>query len=134
MLLSKRLQKLSTSSKKFFLSSVQKIFYGKTYAGKRTDKAPATLGTKSVSQAYVKKESSNSKSYHCMIYRHALASKMLLAPLREVLDQTILMVNFVIGEALNSGLFEQLCTDMDADHNVLFHTNTRRLSRGNATK
>ena len=70
-----------------------------------------------------------------MIYRHALASKTLPPPLREVLDQTVRMVNFVKGGALNSRLFKQLCIDMDADHHVLlFHSNTRWLSRGNVIK
>ena len=100
-----------------------------------TDGAPAMLGTKSGFQAFVKKQNPNAKGIHCMIHRHALASKTLPPPLREVLDQTIQMVNFVKGGALNSRLFKQLCIDMDADHHVLlFHTKTRWLSRGNVTK
>ena len=70
-----------------------------------------------------------------MIHCHALASKTLPPPLREVLDQTVRMVNFVKGGALNSWLFKKLCIDMDADHHVLlFHSNTRWLSRGNVIK
>ena len=93
------------------------------------------LGTKSGFQAFVKKQNPNAKGIHCMIHRHALASKTLPPPLREVLDQTIQMVNFVKKGVLNSRLFKQLCIDMDADHHVLlFHTKTRWLSRGNVTK
>ena len=45
------------------------------------------------------------------------------------------MVNFVKRGALNSRLFKQLCNDMNTDHHVLlFHTNTRWLSRENVTK
>ena len=100
-----------------------------------TDGAPAMLGTKSGFQAYVKKQNPNTKGVHCMIHRHPLASKTLPPPLREVLDQTVRMVNFVKGGALNSRLFKQLCIDMDADNHVLlFHSNTRWLSRGNVIK
>ena len=45
------------------------------------------------------------------------------------------MVNFVKGGAFNFRLFKQLCIDMDADHHMLlFHTNTRWLSKKNVTK
>ena len=57
--------------------------------GSCTDGAPAMLGTKSGFQAYVKKQNPNTKRVHSMIHRHALASKTLPPPLREVLDQTI---------------------------------------------
>ena len=62
-----------------------------------TDGAPVMLGTKSGFQAYVKKQNPNTKGIHCMIHRHALASKTLPPPLHEVLDQTIRMVNFIKG-------------------------------------
>ena len=99
------------------------------------DGAPEILGTKPGFQAYVKKRSPNVKSVNCMIHYHVLPSKTLSAPFCEILDQTILMVNFIKGRALKSRLFKQLCTYMDANHNVLlFHTNTWSLLRGNITK
>ena len=98
------------------------------------DGVPAMLGIKYGFQAYVKKQNPNTKGVQCMIHRHALASNA-SASIREVLDQTIQMVNFVKGGALNSRLFKQLCIDIDADHHVfLFYTNTRLLLRGNITK
>ena len=66
-----------------------------------TDKALAMLETKSGFQAYDKKQSLNVKSVHCMIHYHALAFKMLLALLCEVLDETILMVHFIKERVLN---------------------------------
>ena len=54
-----------------------------------TDGAPAMLGTKSGFQAYIKKKNPNTKVVHCMIHRHALASKTLPPPLLEVLDHTV---------------------------------------------
>ena len=98
-----------------------------------TNGAPGMLGTKSKFEAFVKKQNPNAKEVHCMIHRHALASKMLSPAFREVLDQRIRMVNFVKGGALNPRLLKQYCVDMNADHRVL-QTNTWWLSRGNATK
>ena len=81
------------------------------------------LGTKSGFQAYVKKQNPTTKSLHFMIHHHALASKTFPSPLCEVLDQTLRMVNYVKGEALNSTLLKQVCIVMDSDHHVLlFHT------------
>jgi hypothetical protein len=92
-----------------------------------TDGAPAMLGTKFGFQVSVKKRAPEVKGIHCMIHRQALASKTLPAPLGNVLDQTIQIVNFV-----NSRLFKQLCIDMDAGHHLLlFHTDVQWLSRGN---
>ena len=46
------------------------------------------------------------------------------------MDQAYQIVNFVKGRALNSLLFMQLCTGMDAAHlSLLFYTNVRWLSR-----
>ena len=70
-----------------------------------TDGAPAILGTKSRFPARVEKQNPNTKGVHCMIHRHALASKTLPPPLREVFDQRIQMINFVKGGALNFRLF-----------------------------
>lgn len=93
------------------------------------------LGTKSGFQVCVKKRAPEVKGIHCMIHRQALASKTLLPPLGKVLDQTIQIVNFVKGGALNSRLLKQLRNDKDAGHHLLlFHTNVQWLSRGNVTE
>ncbi|XP_076352607.1 zinc finger BED domain-containing protein 5-like [Tachypleus tridentatus] len=100
-----------------------------------TDGAPAMLGTNSGFQVFVKMQTPKVKGIHCMIYHQALASKTLPAPLEKVLDQTIQIVNFGKGGALNLQLFSQLYTDMDAGHcHPLFHTNVQCLSRGNVTE
>ena len=122
---SKKLRKPSMSSKKVSSFFESENLLWENLCGCCTDGAPAMLGTKSGFQIYIKKQNPNTKSVHCMIHRHSLASKTLPLPLREVLDQTFRMVNFVKGGALNSRLFKQLCIDMDADHHVLlFHSNT----------
>jgi hypothetical protein len=59
------------------------------------------LGAKSGLQVRVKKRGPKVKNFYCMIHRQALAPKTLPAPLGNVLDQTIQIVNVVKGEALN---------------------------------
>ena len=47
----------------------------------------------------------------------------------------IQIVNFIKTGALNSRVFTKLCSDMDDDHLVLlYHTQTRWLSKGNVTR
>ncbi|XP_076359161.1 protein FAM200C-like [Tachypleus tridentatus] len=81
-----------------------------------TDGASAMLWTISGFQVCMKKRVPKNE-------RH---SKTLSVPQEKDLDQTIQIVNFVKGKALNLQLFKQLCTDKDASHNLLlFHTNVR---------
>ena len=61
---------------------------------------------KSEFQVYAKKQNLNTKGVHCMIHRHALASKTLPLPSREALYQTIRMVYFFKRWALNSRFFK----------------------------
>ena len=61
---------------------------------------------KSEFQVYVKKQNLNTKGVHCMIHRHALASKTLPPPSRESLYQTIRIVYFFKRWALNSRFFK----------------------------
>ena len=72
---------------------------------------------------------------HCMIHRQALASRTLPLSLKSVLDIVIATVNYVKGSALNTRLFGDLCTDMDADHhNLIYYTSIRWLSKGNLVR
>jgi hypothetical protein len=51
--------------------------------------------------------------------------------LKDILDTTVKMVNFVIARPLNSRAFSALCNDMGSDHvTLLQHTEVRWLSRG----
>ena len=84
-----------------------------------TDRAPAMLGSRSGFLKLAKKHNPNIVGIHCMIPRQALASHSL-------------PVNFVKGSALNTRLFRNLCTEMDAIHDsLLYYTAVRWLSRGN---
>jgi len=122
------LEKVST----FFVSE---NLEWKNLAGCCTDGAPAMLGCYSGFQASVKNQAPRSKGVHCMLHRQALASKTLPKSFRKVLDQMIQIVNFIKTGALTSRLFKTFCADMDSDHQVLlYHTQTRWLSKGNVTQ
>jgi hypothetical protein len=49
---------------------------------------------------------------HCSIHEEALAAKGMPGSLKDVLDTTVKMVNFVKARPLNSRVFSALCNDM----------------------
>ena len=68
---------------------------------------------------------------HYSIHREALAAKGMPDSLKDVLDTTVKMVNFVNARPLNSHVFSALCNDMGNDHvTLLQYTEVRWLSRG----
>ncbi len=67
-----------------------------------------------------------------MIHRFALASKTLPDELCKILEAVVKCVNFVKAGDLNSRLFQNLCRDMDSEHEAfLFYSKVRWLSKGN---
>ena len=107
----------------------------KNLVGCCTDGAPSLLGCHSGFRALVKRKVPKSKGVHSMLHRQVLASKTLPNALKKVLDEMIQIVNFIKAGALNSLLFKKLCMDMDSEHLVLlYHTQTRWLSKGNVTR
>ena len=55
--------------------------------------------------------------------------------IKEVLDLSIKIVNYIKAGFLNSRLFKLLCQDMESEHvALLFHTNVQWLSKGNMLK
>lgn len=97
-----------------------------------TDGAPAMLGSKSGFQKRVKEVAPNAKGVHCMIHRFALASKTLPDELCKILEAVVKCVNFVKAGSLNSRLFQNLCRDMNSEHEaLLFYSKVRWLSKGN---
>ncbi|VVC34277.1 Hypothetical protein CINCED_3A005918 [Cinara cedri] len=63
--------------------------------------------------------------------RQALASKPLPADLKDVLDDSCKVVNFIKSRHTNSRIFSLLCEDMGSLHKtLLLHTGVRWLSRG----
>ena len=50
------------------------------------------------------------------IHREALAAKGMPVSLKEVLDTTVKLVNFVKARPLNSHIFTALCSEMGSNH------------------
>ena len=78
-----------------------------------TDGAPFMLGCRSSFQILVKEKSPGVAGTHCTIHRQALMAKALPDQLKNVLDDVVKAVNFIKANALNSGLFAELCKESD---------------------
>ncbi len=88
-----------------------------------TDGAPAMPGSKSGLQKHVMEVAPNAKGVHCMIYCFALALKTLPDELCKILEEVIKCVKFVKAGAMNSRIFQNLCRDMDSEHEAfLFYS------------
>ena len=67
----------------------------------------------------------------CSIHQEALAAKGMPDSLKDVLDTTVKMVDFVKARPQNSRVFFALCNDIVSDHvTLLQHTEVHWLSRG----
>jgi len=96
-----------------------------------SDGAPAMLGCKSGFAALVKADAPHIIVTHCVLHRHALASKTLPPKLADVLNVVVKTVNYVRNHAVKHRLFKHLCSEMGSEFEVLlYHSNVRWLSRG----
>jgi hypothetical protein len=96
-----------------------------------TDGAPAMLGVRQGFTARVKQVNPNVGVVHCFLHRENLAAQRLSPDLSAVMQEVVLIVNFVKASALNSRLFEQMCVDFGSKfQHLLFYSNVRWLSRG----
>ncbi|GBM20951.1 Zinc finger BED domain-containing protein 5 [Araneus ventricosus] len=63
---------------------------------------------------------------HCCIHRQSLAAKPLPDSLKEALNQSVKVVNFIKANSTNTRLFKSLCGDMGNLHTtLLLHTEVR---------
>ena len=93
------------------------------------------LGKTSGFAALVKKEAPQVNVTHCFLHRYALALKILPENLRQVLSDSVKIVNLIRVRALNYRIFKKLCQEMGAEHEfLLYHTEFRWLSRGQVLK
>ena len=96
-----------------------------------SDGAPVMLGQKSGFSALVKADAPHIIVTHCVLHRHALATKTLPPKLAEVLKIVVQCVNYVRNSALKHRIFKELCNEMGSEFEVLlYHSNVRWLSRG----
>ncbi|KAM3844770.1 zinc finger BED domain-containing protein 5-like [Vipera latastei] len=96
-----------------------------------SDGAAAITGRASDVIAQAKRRNSSIVSNHCILHRHALASKRMSPVLHEILEDATKIINCIKSRPVNGRLFRQLCKDLDSEHNtLLFHTEVRWLSRG----
>uniref|UniRef100_A0AAQ4RQI6 DUF4371 domain-containing protein n=1 Tax=Gasterosteus aculeatus aculeatus TaxID=481459 RepID=A0AAQ4RQI6_GASAC len=96
-----------------------------------SDGAPVMLGRKSGFGALVKADAPHIIVTHCILHRHALATKTLPPKLAEVLKIVVECVNYVRNSALRHRIFSELCKEMGSEFEVLlYHSNVRWLSRG----
>ena len=92
--------------------------------------APAMLGQKSGFGALVKVDAPHITVTHCLLHRHALATKAFPPKLAEVSTIVIECVNYVRNSALKHRIFKELCNEMgSAFEALLYYSNVRWLSR-----
>ena len=67
---------------------------------------------------------------HCLLHRHALATKTFPPKFAEVLTIVVECVNYVRNSALKHRIFKELCNEMGSEFEVLlYYSNVRWLSR-----
>ncbi len=74
-----------------------------------SDGAPVMLGRKSGFGALVKADAPHIIVTHCILHKHALATKTLPPTLAEVLKIVVECVNYVRNSALRHHIFSELC-------------------------
>ena len=73
------------------------------------------LGRKSGFGALVKADAPHITVTHCLLYRHALATKTFPPKLAEVLTILVKCVNYVRNIALKHRIFKVLCNEMGSE-------------------
>lgn len=96
-----------------------------------TDGAKSMVGIIAGAVTRIKRVAKNCSSSHCILHRHALATKKMPETLKCVLDDAVKIINYIKSRPLQSRLFKILCADMGSEHScLLLHTEVRWLSRG----
>ncbi len=95
-----------------------------------TDGAPSIIGSVQDFVSRVKEKNHEVITTHCFLHQEVLVSKTIGDDLKQILDITVNMVNFIKQRPLTSRMFARLCENMQKDHvTLLLHTEARWLSR-----
>ena len=86
-----------------------------------TDGAPIVLGMKSGLGALVKANAPHIILTHCILHRHALATKTQPPEMAEVLKSAVECVNYERNSALRHYMFSELCKGMGSEFEVLLY-------------
>ena len=76
------------------------------------------IGKRSGFVALVKDKGPDVIVTHCVLHRHALATKTLPKELNDVMTIVVNTVNFIRARALNHRLFQNLCEDIGAAYTI----------------
>ncbi|GBO45249.1 Zinc finger BED domain-containing protein 5 [Araneus ventricosus] len=96
-----------------------------------TDGAKAMTGKMSGVIAKIKGKAKGCSSVHCILHQHALAMKKMPPFKKEVMFETVKIINFIKSRPKNNRLFKILCDDMESLHtSLLLQPEIRWLSRG----
>ena len=79
-----------------------------------TDGVPSMLGTVKGFTTLTRKKNENMIITHCSLHREALIAQTVGDDLRRVINQMILIVNYIKSKPLKSRLFYQICEEMGA--------------------
>uniref|UniRef100_A0A8C4RV02 Uncharacterized protein n=1 Tax=Erpetoichthys calabaricus TaxID=27687 RepID=A0A8C4RV02_ERPCA len=95
-----------------------------------SDGAAAMTGRTAGFIVRARQQNNSIASSHCILHRHALASKRMSEILHETLNNAVKIINYIKSRPLNERLFRQLCQEIGSDHKtLLFHIEVRWLSR-----
>ncbi|XP_067139325.1 protein FAM200C-like [Centruroides vittatus] len=124
-------QELETTSKGIHVMNITEYFQKHNIMWEKlvvscTDGTPAMLGSRSSLATLIRQKNPSVLTMHCIIHRQALASKTLPKCLNNTMQLAVKMVNVIKSSALNTRIFQKLCSEIDTDHeNLLFHTEVR---------
>ncbi|KAJ8896307.1 hypothetical protein PR048_001651 [Dryococelus australis] len=91
-----------------------------------TDGAKAMRGHNVGVIAKIKANTKNCSSSHCVLHRHALASRKMHSELMVVLNDAIKIMNYIKSQPLKSRIFKVICEDMGSHHqSLLLNTEVR---------
>ena len=80
-----------------------------------SDGAPVMLGRKSGFGAVVKADAPHITVTHCLLHKHALATKTFTPKLAEVLKFVVEFVNYVRNSVIKHHIFKKLANEMDSN-------------------